>query len=168
MERCIPLVGTTVDLENAPVAFVQDAWDLARAHLSTAPRLEEMENACRAYDAALSAIDYALGEPNEMQCSLYDVDLDAERVVAKVKSRIEEMERERDETPIDMDWIASLRSGEQIEDDIWRFCSPVGIEAWVWDDSTINFGDVEVRERITRGQFRKICKGLGISLKESK
>ena len=49
----------------------------------------EAENAalragCIQYARTISRIDYALGEPNEMECSLYDVDCDDERVIEQV------------------------------------------------------------------------------------
>jgi len=45
--------------------------------------------------AALSHIDYALGEPNEMGVSLYDADYDENRVVARVEGLRADAERYR-------------------------------------------------------------------------
>ena len=43
---------------------------------------------------ALSRIDYACGEKNDMECSLYDVDCDEERVVGRVQSLLAERDKE--------------------------------------------------------------------------
>lgn len=52
-------------------------------------RIRILEKAVIQLSAALSRIDYALGEPNEMQVSEYDIDYDEERVVRRVRALIE-------------------------------------------------------------------------------
>lgn len=53
-ERCLPLVGTTVDLENAPIAFLQDIWALAQERLALGERQEDRWTHQRDSDGALS------------------------------------------------------------------------------------------------------------------
>lgn len=45
---------------------------------------DQLKAACIELNAALSRIDYVLGEPNEMECSSYDVHANPEAVVARV------------------------------------------------------------------------------------
>ena len=44
---------------------------------------------------ALSAIDYAAGEPNDMRCSVYDTEYDEKAVVERVKDKLAESEAAR-------------------------------------------------------------------------
>lgn len=53
-------------------------------------RIRTLETAYQIYRSALSRIDYALGPPNEMECSLFDVDCDEERVVEAVRRLVNE------------------------------------------------------------------------------
>lgn len=51
-----------------------------------ASKCEQLQSAVATLRSQLSRIDYAFGEPNEMRCSPYDVDLDGERVVRQVEA----------------------------------------------------------------------------------
>jgi hypothetical protein len=61
-----------------------------------------------ALQGALSQIDYALGEPNDMMCSAYDFDHDEKRVVARVEQVKAELDAARMK-PLTEDQIATMR-----------------------------------------------------------
>ncbi|NBR00722.1 MAG: hypothetical protein EBT79_12740 [Actinobacteria bacterium] len=50
--------------------------------------IERLRAECIELNSALSRIDYACGEPNEMGCSEYDVHADPEVVVRRVTERL--------------------------------------------------------------------------------
>lgn len=49
-----------------------------------AEEIVRLRQACIEMSRTISHIDYLMGPPNEMNCSLYDVDVSEERVVAAV------------------------------------------------------------------------------------
>lgn len=69
-------------------------------------RVEELKQGCIKLSFAISQIDYAIGEPNEMGVSTYDVFPCPEDVVERVKKRVRELEER----------VASLRKPVQYHD----------------------------------------------------
>lgn len=57
-------------------------------------RAERLGDACRKLSAALSRIDYICGEPNEMECSGYDVHMNEGAVVEHVRVRLTTLREE--------------------------------------------------------------------------
>lgn len=55
--------------------------------------------ACQKLSAALSRISYACGEPNENECSDYDVHADEDAVVEQVRARVAELEAREPRRP---------------------------------------------------------------------
>jgi len=59
-----------------------------QAHEDKDAEIERLRQACIAYIATISAIDYACGEPNEMRCSDFDVHGNEEAVVERVREMV--------------------------------------------------------------------------------
>lgn len=62
-----------------------------------AATIEKYKRAMLELYAAISRIDYLCGQPNDYECSPFDVDKDEERVVKRVATTIEELQGFRDE-----------------------------------------------------------------------
>lgn len=108
------LITRAAICESSDVSCLPEAKGLREA----AAELAALRKGLRDKDASLSSIDYALGEPNEMQCSLYDVDLDEGRVVAKVKAQFAALRKdaekaiaERDEAHTRLSVLAMENAG---------------------------------------------------------
>lgn len=82
----------------ARLTYERDEWREAdRAECEENRGLVEQLKGCSAtivqYHSEFSRLDYALGAPNDNQCSLYDVDCDETRVVDAAIARLAEAER---------------------------------------------------------------------------
>jgi hypothetical protein len=87
------------------VRRIEDGYSRLEREL-TAARAERdrMRHGATVYSAALGRIDYLCGEPNEMECSAYDVHKDETAVIKAV----EKLKAERDALRVDAERIASL------------------------------------------------------------
>ena len=92
-------------MNDSPFKAIQDAQEIEREGWmpeiptqleSDAAYAKRCRNACDKLASALSRIDYACGEPNEMECSLYDVDCAEGRVVVAVKAALASKDAEID------------------------------------------------------------------------
>ena len=82
-EGCTVAVLAPEDLEE------KDA-ERERLHRELAETRAVIAKLRMEHNALLSAIDYAMGPPNEYKCSLYDVDCNGERVLEDVKKLVVE------------------------------------------------------------------------------
>jgi hypothetical protein len=88
------------------VRRIEDGYSRLEREL-TAARAERdrMRHGATVYSAALGRIDYLCGEPNEMECSAYDVHKDETAVIKAV----EKLKAERDALRVDAERYRWLR-----------------------------------------------------------
>lgn len=63
-----------------------------RSDLDGHDKIKRLQKACQSMSHALGRIDYAVGEPNDMECSIYDTFPDEDAVVERVQKRIQDLE----------------------------------------------------------------------------
>lgn len=164
--------------------LLRTGLDATRAYADRVEReVERLRQACIAYIATISTIDYACGEPNEMRCSDFDVHGNEEAVVERVRTlvavaaqrqeRITQLEKERD------DWVDASHMHKKAANDLAHVVTTVqialsptgGYEGWRPPrdiDPLVDLAlDVrEAKEKAEDKAIRLDLDGAGIEVRE--
>lgn len=92
--------------------------------------LARLRDGCKRLSRALSQIDYLFGEPNEMECSTYDIQQNENAVVELVRKTIERLKLLAAPEPPPGEWqkthrVVAVRPAKEHEDFLMSFGGPI-------------------------------------------